>query len=207
MNFAPQTELDILTHQGSAWNVASGAHLGVPNDLALIRRFALDVSSSPAGTTVPPAATSGPVYGSDTDELRWDMRVAGKGVVTVNTLRTKSVVGFIHNRGFLLGNVGVQVGSTLQDWATVSLTLREGDFAEPDADAAMRRVAPGLAHHTTLQWKDASRATLGTRWAAAPSLSEVIPAVIDLPFPTARTRAWAVDETGQRKAEPPVVDT
>ena len=206
MNFAPQTELDILTHQGSAWNVASGAHLGVPNDLALIRRFALDVSSSPAGTTVPPAATSGPVYGSDTDELRWDMSVAGKGVVTVNTPRTKSVVGFIHNRDFVLGNVGIQVGSTLQDWATVSLTLQEGDFDEPDADAAMLLVTTGLVENTNMQWKDASRTSLGTRWGAAPSLIEVIPAVIDLPFATARTRAWALDETGQRRAELPVVD-
>src|SRR5690606_39332934 len=106
MNFAPQTELDILTHQGSAWNVASGAHLGVPNDLALIRRFALDVSSSPAGTTVPPAATSGAVYGSDTDELRWDMSVAGKGVVTVNTTRSKLVVGCIHNHESILCHIG-----------------------------------------------------------------------------------------------------
>jgi hypothetical protein len=40
---------------------------------------------------------------------------------------------------------------------------------------------------------------VGRHWGSAPSLVEVIPAVITAPFPAARVRAWALDERGQRK--------
>ena len=206
MNFDPQTELDILATKGGAWNIASGAHLGVPNDVPLMHRFALDVSPTPAGTAVPPLATSGPVYVSDTEELRWDMSAANKGVVTIDTARTKAVVGFINDRAFMLGNVGIRVGHTLQDWATVSLALQDGSFDQPEVGAALLVVTTGLVENTNMQWTDDSRTSLATHWGTSPTRVEVIPAVIDLPFATTATRAWILDETGQRRSELPVED-
>lgn len=206
MNFDAQLELDILATRGSAWNVASGAHLGVPNDVPLMHRFALDVSSSPQGGDTPPAAVPGPIYTADTDELRWDMSTAGKGVVTINTARTKAVMGFMNGREFVLGNLGITVGETMQDWATLSLTLRDGNFEQPQAAASLLVVATGLVENTNMRWTDSSRTSLGTNWGTAPTRIEVIPAIIDLPFASASTRAWVLNETGQRKSEMTVED-
>ena len=134
------------------------------------------------------------------------MSAANKGVVTIDTARTKAVVGFINDRAFMLGNVGIRVGHTMQDWATVSLALQDGSFDQPEVGAALLVVTTGLVENTNMQWTDDSRTSLATHWGTSPTLIEVIPAVIDLPFATTATRAWILDETGQRRSELPVED-
>jgi hypothetical protein len=206
MNFDPVVELDILSTLGSAWNIASGAHLSVPNESPLINRFALDVSPSPQGTATPPLPTGTTTYAADTNELRWNLSIANRGLVTVNTQQTKSLIGFIENRAVELDNVRIAVGTTLQNWATVSLTMQEGDFSQPEAGGKLLLIATGLTENTNMQWKNSSKNSVGTQWGRAPSLIEVIPATIDLPFAANNTRAWLLNETGQRGAALPVVN-
>lgn len=206
MNFDPATELDILASKGSAWSVANGSHLNVPNDVPLTKRFALDVSDSPQGEQLPPAASGAKELVADTGELVWSLSVADRGLVTVNTAKTKSVVGYINNRAQLLGNVGIKVATTTRNWATVSLTAVHGSFADTNSSANILVVATGDAENTNMQWKDAAKNSVGTQWGKSPTLVEVIPVTIDLPYASARTKAWVLDETGQRKNELPVGD-
>lgn len=206
MNFDPAVELDIIATRGSAWNIASGAHLNVPDELPLIHRFALDVSLSPQGTSTPPVSAATHIHTADTSELQWNLSLANRGLVTVNTAQTKSLIGFIENRVVDLDNVRIAVGATLQNWATVSLTLQEGDFNQPNAGGKLLLVATGLAENTDMQWKNSSKNSVGAQWGRAPSLIEVIPATIDLPFAAANTRAWVLNETGQRHAVLPVTN-
>jgi hypothetical protein len=207
MNFDPATELDILASKGSAWNVANGLHQNVPNDVPLTKRFALDVSANPQGQQQPPAASNASTLVADTGELVWNLDVANQGLVTVNTASTKSVVGYINNRAQLLGNVGIKVATTTRNWATVSLSAVRGSFAEVDSPASILVVATGDAENTNMQWKNAAKNSVGTRWGSSPTLVEVIPVTIDLPYASARTKAWVLDETGQRKSELSVGDT
>ena len=199
MNWDPATELSVLATKGSAWNIANGSHLNVSDDIPLTRRFALDVSANPQGLSVAPAASNSAVLKSDTNELAWDRSLAGKGVVTVDTDKTKSVVGFINGRRFTLGNVSIAVAPTTFNWATVSLSLQQGSFAQPSSAAKLLMVLTGNVENTNMGWTDASHTSVSNNWGKAPTLVEVIPATIDLPFPSAATRAWVLDETGQRK--------
>ncbi len=206
MNFDPATELDILASKGSIWNIANGSHLNVPNEIPLTKRFALDVRTSPQGQQTPPVATNATKLVADTGELMWNLDIADQGLVTVNTAKTKSVVGFISNRKQHLGNVAINVATTARNWATVSLTAVSGSFADTNAAARILVVATGDAENTNMQWKNAAKNSVGTQWGTSPTLVEVIPVIIDLPYSSARTKAWVLDETGQRKVELPVVD-
>jgi hypothetical protein len=206
MNWTPATELSVLATKGSAWNVAGGSHLNVPDDVPLTKRFALDVSETPEGLDVAPAASASTTLTADTNELIWNRSVSGKGVVTVDTAKTKSVFGFINGRNFALGNVTVAVSPTTFNWATVSLTLQEGSFAEPAAGGKLLMVLTGNTENTNMIWTDSSHNSVSNKWGNTPTLIEVIPAIIDLPFAAANTSVWALDETGQRKTQLSVTD-
>ncbi len=201
MNFDPATELNVLASKGGAWNVANGSHLNVPNDIPLTQRFALDVSANPHGQSVAPAASNQTQLTSDTNELVWNLSQANNGLVTVNTTKTKALIGFINNRTLTLGNVGIKVAATTNNWATVSLTAQQGSFAEANGAARILVVATGNAENTNMQWKSTAKNSLGPNWGTSPTLVEVIPVTLDLPFASARTKAWVLDETGQRKVE------
>ncbi len=206
MNWNPATELSVLANKGSAWNVASGSHLNVPDDVPLTKRFALDVSANPQGLSVAPVASASTTLTSDTNELAWNRSIVDKGVVTIDTAKTKSVIGFINGRSFTLGNVTIAVAPTAFNWATVSLSLQQGSFAKPTEAAKLLMVLTGNVENTNMMWADASHTTLGTNWGKSPSLIEVIPATIDIPFASANTKVWSLDETGQRKAQLSVSD-
>lgn len=200
MNFDPATELGVLVSKGGAWNVANGSHLNVPNDIPLTKRFALDVSANPQGLSTAPVASNQTQVASDTNELVWNLSQANQGLVTVNTAKTKSLIGFINNRALILGNVGIKVAATANNWATVALTAQQGSFSDIDSEAKILVVATGNAENTNMQWKSAAKNSLGSNWGTSPTLVEVIPVTLDLPFASARTKAWVLDETGQRKA-------
>ncbi len=206
MNFDPATELNILASKGSGWNVANGSHLNVPNDIPLTKRFALDVSAIPQGQNAVPAASNQNQLTSDTGELVWNLAQANQGLVTINTAKTKALVGFINNRAVTLDNVGIKVATTTNNWATVSLTAQQGSFADINGATNILVVATGNTENTNMQWKSAAKNSVGPNWGAAPTLVEVIPVTLDLPYASARTKAWILDETGQRKAELTVSD-
>ncbi len=206
MNFDPVTELDVLASRGSAWNIANGSHLNVPNDVPLTKRLALDISDNPQGQAAPPQASAAKQLVADTGELVWDLTVADRGLVTVNTAHTKSVIGYINSRAQQLGNVGITVAATTRNWATVSVTAVAGNFENSDEAARLLVVTTGDAENTNMQWKNAAKNSVGTQWGKSPTLVEVIPATIDLPYASVRTKAWVLDQTGQRRDELPVLD-
>ncbi|WP_157960405.1 carbohydrate binding domain-containing protein [Marinimicrobium alkaliphilum] len=202
INFDTDTELEILTTRGSSWNVANASHLGVPSDLALRHRIAMDLSAE-LGLDTAPAALDAAVAEADTGELRWDRSRSGKGVVTLDTEASKGVIGFIDGQEFILGNVTIAIGETQQDWATLTLTTRSGSFATPDQPAQVLLVATGLMENTGQQW-NANQNSLGSDWGRAPTLIEVVNAEVTLPFRAEDVSVWALDEQGQKGTPIPV---
>ncbi len=132
---------------------------------------------------------------SDTDQLAWDTE---KKVVTINTARSKGVIGV--GGKFTLDDLTIDVASP---WAVVQATVMEGeDFAH-----ARRTLitAAGAAENTGWKWRDADKTTVGNDWGGAPSLVEGIKATVQFPR-RAGLRAWALDEKGQRREEIPMTD-
>lgn len=204
MDFSPELETQIVTNKGRAWKVGDGRDLDTPHELVVTNRIALDIGQNSSGLTTPPTAPSGPAYPSDTGELTWDLSRSNKGVVTIETPQTRSMVGYVDSRDFDIGNVSIDIGTTQEDWATVTLTTRQGSFDKIYSPANILLVATGLTENTGMIWTDSTKSSVGQNWGRAPSLTEAIPASITLPYPADRTTAWTLDETGQRLVEIPV---
>jgi len=204
MAFTPTLEVETATTAGGAWSIADGSHLGVPATLALASRVSLSIGAGATGLSTPPAPPAGLAIASDTGELLWDNSQATKGVVTINTARTKAVVGFTSARSWDLGGVQIAPGTTSLDWTTIGITLLEGDSFAGGGRGVI--VATGNIENTGQIWKDATHTSLGSNWGRAPTLIEVVPASVTLPVATGRVSAWALNAQGQRMDALPVVD-
>jgi hypothetical protein len=196
-----EQEIDLLRHS-SPWELVHGGHVGIPREAALIHRVALatPAQAAPAGALQPgqvQAAADRLV--SDTDELVWDLREPGHGVVTVNTDKSKAVIGFGGGKRFDLGGVIIEPGPTMQvGWSVITVTAMEGDLR--GRPCRLLLTATGEAENTHMGWKNAEKSSVGKDWGEAPSLVEGIPARITLPFPAPSVMAWALDERGRRRA-------
>lgn len=198
MALTPAQEVELARTRGRAWLVADGALLDVPATLAFESRVSLDIGADAAGLPDVPAAPAGSVITADTEEIRWDTSLPNQGVVTIDTPRTKAVVGFVAGRSFDLGGVVIAPGTTRQNWCTIGLSLTTGQSFLAPAGAQGFIVTTGDLENTGQVWKDSSRNSVGTRWGSAPTLIEVVPATITLPVAANRVTVWALDGSGQR---------
>jgi len=199
-----EKELENLRKAGRAWRVVSPELLNISSETSLIHRICLLTGNNPAeiDSTSAPQLKDKQKFVSDTEEIIWDLTHDGKGVVTINSDRTKAVIGFIDGREFSLGEVTIIPGKTIQDWCTVGLTLLEGDSFKGPGRALL--VATGYAENTNMKWKSPEKNSVGRNWGEAPSLIEVVPLEIIIPVPSEKLKVWALDELGQRKE---VIDT
>lgn len=144
---------------------------------------------------------------SDTGELVWDVTDKERGVVTVNTAKSKAVIGFGGSKRFELGGIVIEPGATRQaGFSAITVTVLEGDLplvtrAASPAACRLLITATGHAQNTDWAWEELGdkRVTLRSNWGKPPSLVEVIPARITLPLSAKSVEAWALDERGQRK--------
>jgi hypothetical protein len=201
MAMTPDRELDLLVNS-SPWSIFGAGQLGLPGKLVFTNRVSTSVGTNPSGLTTAPPGPTASVVSSDTAELKWDTTVANKGLVTINTARTKGLVGFADNTTVSLGGVALRPGTTQLGWSTLMLTLVEGEVFTNDCRALL--VASGWWENTGQMWKDANKNSVGNQWGTAPVLTEVVPCTVMLPVGTNYVRVWSLNERGQRKAELPV---
>jgi len=197
MALTPEHELDLL-QKTSPWNVFSSWLMGVPGKLAFTSRLSTSVGENPIGLTNPPAAPPGNILTSDTGELCWDTSVANQGLVTINTTRTRALVGFADNKTVTLGDMTLRPGTTQLGWCTLGATLVDGTTFTNKCTAVI--VAAGWWENTGQVWTDTNKTSVGTQWGHAPVLTEVVPFTLTLPVNVNRVRVWSLDERGQRKA-------
>ena len=162
--------------------------------------LSLDGKTNPAPTPL----TDAKVIVSENKQITWNTG-DGKGFVTINTPRSKAMIGYGNKRVFDLGEVRLTLGKTIQDWAAITLTVMEGnDFKSP---ARILITATGYTENMNMGWKNAEKTTVGKDWGKAPSLVEGIQATITLPVEAKRVRLWSLDERGQRIGEINVRET
>ncbi len=199
--FGKERELAVLREHRSSYEVLDRNALGFPPGAALVHRVALATGAPSTAAAAPaPELPSGDTrrFVSDTGELTWDLNPEGRGTVTINTPRSKAVVGFGGGRRFDLGGVVVEPGPTRQDgWCAITVTAMEGELG--GAPCRVLITASGQVENSTMGWKGADKSTVGKDWGQAPTLVEGIPARITLPVAAAASAAWALDERGQRR--------
>lgn len=192
-----EREPELILRHGRSWKQVELDALDIHPAMSLLHRTAIRVGvrghEAPAGRIAPPDLR---LLVSDTKEIAWDRRVPDKGVVTVDTARTKAVVGFTAGRSFTLGEVTITPGRTLEDWSTICVSLVEGRSFAGRGRAIV--TATGCAENSDMKWTDATRSSVADNWGRAPSLVEVVPARITLPVPPGRLEAFSLDEKGQR---------
>ncbi|MCX8157828.1 MAG: carbohydrate binding domain-containing protein [Verrucomicrobiae bacterium] len=198
----PARDVELLMNARS-WSLVDAAQVGLPREASLVHRVAFN----PEGRRIAGALAPSQVklldnrYASDTGELLWDVSEKQRGVVTVNSPRSKAVIGYGGGRTYALRGVVIAPGETLQNgWCAITVTAAENA-------ATPRRwlvTATGLAQNTGMVWKNAEKSSVGRQWGRAPSLVEGIPARLTFAQPASRTAAWALDARGQRAKELPV---
>jgi hypothetical protein len=201
MALTPEGELDLMLNTW-AWNVFSSSQMGVPAKLAFTSRLNTSVGTNPSGLTNPPAAPPGNDLSSDTGDLRWNLTQPSAGVVTINTARTRALVGFADNQPLTFGELTLRPATTQLGWCTLGITLTRGEVFTNDCTALV--VAAGWWENTGQVWTDTNKISVGTQWGQAPVLAEVVPFTLTLPVGTNTVQAWSLDERGQHKTALPV---
>jgi len=136
---------------------------------------------------------------SDTGQIRWDVSRADAGYFTVDAPRSKLFTGFVAGRRFTLGDVGLAIGRTRRDWATVSLVAVDGQgFSQP---GRILVAATGMIANrgTQLERVAGDQVTLGNRWGTEPTECEGVSAKITLPVAATRVTLYPLDEAGNRR--------
>jgi hypothetical protein len=206
----------------AAWRLVDAGTAGVNAADALRHRVAIAVEGQSAGYrnvvqgfSAAAAALKGcttcanAIESSDTDQIRWDTSIPNRGVVVVDTPRSKWVFGFGGDRTFDLDGVRIQPGASLQNgFSAIALTALDG---HPVTTARRLIVtALGATTNTNARWmeypstpltfppSEGTRITLRNDWGAAPSQVEGISATIALRGAGGRVRVWALDHRGAR---------
>src|ERR1051326_3142858 len=172
MALGPERELDLL-QQASAWGLFNSGQMGVPGRLAFTTRLNVSVGVDAAGLTNAPPTPSGSLLASDTGQLHWDLSKPNQGMVTINTSRTKAVLGFSDNQAVTLDGITFLTGPTRLGWSTVGLTLTRGEVFTNDCSALI--VATGWTENTGQVWANTNKTSVGNQWGYAPVLTEVVP--------------------------------
>ena len=184
--------------------------MGVDKRISLIHKVGLDYAGGgiPAAD-VPKLPADQKVFVSDTGEILWNTEKPERAYLAVNTPNTKFFTGFPEGRTVDLGAVELTVGKTRLNWATVSLVSRHATgFGEQGQAADILLAATGESGNTGQVIKPVAggtgaRITFAER-GGAPVWVEGVPAVVTLPSAADRTRCYALDPSGNRKAEVPV---
>ena len=204
VHLPPKRERETLYQTLSAWSLTTDKlGLDARHPLWWKTGFVIDEvhPPSPAEYPVPPTPEADPnIIVSSTGELRWDVSQKGAGYFAVKALRSKLFTGFVRGRVFDLGNMGLAVGKTMLDWATVTMTCIDGEgFDQPG-----RILITATGHCQNTGWKmedlGGNRITLRRNWGTAPVLCEGIPAEVVLPVAPDRAALYPLDESGNRRA-------
>jgi hypothetical protein len=200
LQLRPDAEIEAIAAKGKAWGVVDGATLGYPARLALQKRFSLAVGANAIASTKLPAAPTAKQLVSDTGELTWDTSVVNKGLVKIDTARTKAVVGFANKRTFTFGQgLAMKPGTTRNDWCTAGLMLTGGASLLDPAGSKGLLIVTGDVANTGQQWTDAAKTSVGANWGRAPTLVEVVPLTVTLPAKSTGVNVWALTNKGARK--------
>lgn len=171
---------DVAARKGATWRDA------------FTRRISLALGSNTLPAFLPPELKR---VESDTSELVCDLADVSAGVLTVNSLRAKAVIGFGAGKTFELGDVVLNPGPTMQRGFSVitASAVRGANFHSPGARILV--TATGYVENRGMVW-NADKTSVGNQWGDGPVMCEGIP--FELILKTKRATAWPLDPRGRR---------
>ena len=158
-------------------------------------RVALAFDEAAKGIEVKPP--SGPAEGpllSDTGELRWEVEPDRGGLVTVDTPRTKAVVGRLGGRTVRLDGLTVHMLETDTNFAALTLTAM--DDKPLLRSSRILITAVGRVENTGMVWNP-EHTSVSDKWGTAPTIAEAISARITLKTSLPGLRLRPLDDRGQ----------
>ncbi|MDX2111433.1 MAG: carbohydrate binding domain-containing protein [Verrucomicrobiota bacterium] len=207
LKFDPDTELQILATQGSAWNVANATHLGLQGSTALTSRVALSVGPAAIGFTQAPAGVAGNTIRSSQGELTWTLPHTNTGAggdyrgnVVNDSPRCAAFLGFTGPLTAVSNGITISPNANLNDWQTVTITATKGSLAGRNRASQWLVVTTAKTENTGMVWTSPAHVSVDASWGRAPSLIEPVAATLTLPYPASRVQAWALDTRGQKGA-------
>jgi hypothetical protein len=177
-----------------SWSLDAAANHGMTWRDVLTHRVGLALGSQAAPAMLPENRTR---TESDTGELEYDLSDAAAGVLTVNTARSKAVIGFGAGKTFDLGDLTLKPGPTRQKgYSVITASAVQGeDFHSPASRILI--TATGYVVNKGMVW-NAAGTSVGDQWGEGPTLCEGIP--FELNLKTSHATAWPLDGHGHRLA-------
>lgn len=199
----PEREIELIRTKGNAWSVAHGLLLGLDEATPLLHRVSLSVGALASGLDTPPLPpSSGSAFVADTGELTWDVTALTGGVLTIDTPRTKALLGFTDTKVHVFSNgIAMTPGLTEQGWSTIALSAIQGNADTLPSGTRLLVVTTGNIANTGMVWKSAEHTSVGSNWGRTPSLVERIPATISLPVPADSVRFRSLNALGAAMRE------
>ncbi len=204
------TTPEAIVERGVGYPSAGGRATAYDVDgaTALSHRVAVAVGRGPVSVKGPqkPETPQEGVYASDTGQLQWTCTKRDTGFVSIDTPRSKALIGFVPPGRHDLGEVALEVGATRQNWAAVTVTAMEG--ARLGAPGRLLITATGYYENPGWAWETQDdRVTVRNNWGKGPSMAEGVPGAIELPVAASRVKAFALDGTGSRTVPVTVTGT
>jgi hypothetical protein len=208
-----ETERGLLPSARS-WRLVDGEHAGLRPAMALLHKLTLALTRGASAEQIRAGQDAelpaGGKYTTDTGEITWD---TGAKVLTVNTARSRMVLGAADGKSFTLDGITISPSASLQGWAMVTLTAMSGDsLTAPGAKILV--TATGLVTGAGMEYlvypdkpagfppPSGQYITLGKPgWGPGPAMAEGIACRITLPVKPESLRAFALDASGARKAK------
>jgi hypothetical protein len=122
--------------------------------------------------------------------------------VSIDTPRSKGLIGAKLKQSFDASGVGLQLLSAQHDNGVLLATLIEGDSFSGKGRILV--TALGNEENSGQRWLDAAHTSIGRNWGSSPVQAEGITARVTLPVPASRVSAWSLDERGNRRTALPV---
>lgn len=198
-----------LTHKISDMLIlSSDSTVKLPHRIA--HRVATDFHAT-EGKAFPEEKFGDTVF-TEGGQIEWNNDIPDRGMFIVRTDNTKMFSGFPAGRTIDWGDgISFEVGPTKLGWTTMSLVSKDADGFGKGSDALL--VVTGYTKHTDQKItaepdpKDPSKIVVHSRnsdWGKGPMLTEGVPVRIKLGSKAAKTRCWALDESGKRTCSVPV---
>jgi hypothetical protein len=144
-------------------------------------------------------------FETDTGEIRWDARAQEKARFTVDTPRTKLVLGFVAPGEISLNGLHLELGSASREFGLVALVSLDGKAL--DVSRRMLLTTMANASNRGMQWNE-QRTSVSDRWGATPPMVEIVPAAVTIKRQrdngSGQWKAYTLDATGQRQADVPL---
>ncbi len=155
-----------VTGMNNIWDRA-----GSGNALAILNQISVDMKAVELKLSEQVTVPDGP-WVSETGEITWDTRDSINAVFKINAPAARAAIGYIGGKNIDLGTVSVQMDTTRNNWATITLTSLDGKSLEESSRVLL--VAAGRVENTDWKWDDRFT-TIGSNWGKAPTMAEGIP--------------------------------